>query len=803
MVPVARKPSQGAPRPRWVALSQRIPMETKIRLWRSMDFEPHVHQLNIASDSSRHKVLCCGRRFGKALDISTPLPTPTGWTTMGEVEVGDWLIGKNGHPVRVLIKSAVMLDHDCYRVEFSDGSMLVADAGHLWQVRDKRLRKNHSRGLLLDIPHRVITTDQMIREGLKAKCGESNFTIDLPNAIQLPDADLPVDPYILGVWLGDGTSADGSITCYDDEILAEIARRGCVVHKYGCAKNRFRIEGLGPKLRANGLLNNKHIPVQYLRASERQRRDLLAGLLDSDGDVAKKSKRVVFNSTIEALAVDAYELVASLGYRATFDTHVAKLSGRPVSLAYRIGFTPDRPVCYLPRKAERCPTSIGRLSSHRSIVSITKVETRPVQCVMVDAVDSIFLAGHAMIPTHNSKYAASEALIVAAMGGWVWVVGPSYDLAEIIFEDAVSMAENSDYVKVLDGIPRMAKGQQRLRTLTGGRIYAKSSDKPNSLLGRGIDLIIFDEASKEVNPNVWPQYLTPTLSDRSGGSIVVSTPTGNDWFKEHWDRGNPESEFKDPNIRSWRYESRQNPYLPPGEWEYQQSVLPERMFDQEYRAIFLDDAGGVFRGFRELMTEDPINIDSAKAPSAGRYVVGVDLAKYSDWTVIVVFDAIDRKMVYMDRFNKIDWTIQKPRILKVGDTFKAPILIDSSGVGDPIVEELMQGWYPWGIEGFKFSNITKSQIMNQLAISIEQKEMRLLKEPYIGEELSSYQYRRSDKSGLLQMSAPPGKHDDVVVALALAWEMVRRNSGTGAPEIVLDTRFAGDDVVEYDGAEYY
>ena len=395
----------------------------------------------------------------------------------------------------------------------------------------------------------------------------------------------------------------------------------------------------------------------------------------------------------------------------------------------------------------------------------------------------------------KSLLAASEANIVMALGGHVWVVAPTYELAEVIFENAVALAEGTEYSRLLAKAPRMARGQQRMVTVTGGRIDAKSSEKPNSLLGRGIDLLIFDEASKEADPKVWTQYLTPTMSDRLGGSLVISTPTGDDWFKDRWDLGNPMNKFKDASIMSWHHTSLDNPHFDPEEYYTQQRLLPDRIFRQEYLAEFLQNDGGVFRGFKEIATERMlVDADGNPAPVPGgdRYVIGVDLAKYNDWTVICVMDAAARKMVYYERFNQIEWNRQRRRILEVSKAFRAPMLIDATGVGDPVVEELTLSGHPYPIEGFKFSAINKQQIMNQLAIGIEQKELTILDEPILLQELGAYRYERTDK-GNLSMSAPPGKTDDFVVALALAWQMCHRYGGSALPITVLDPRFASEE----------
>jgi replicative DNA helicase len=375
--------------------------------------------------------------LGKALALDTPLPTPTGWTTMGEVAVGDYLVDANGRPTRVVAATKVMVDRPCYEVAFKDGETLVADGQHQWLTWDRRARRSASEPRYAKEPvlPAVRTTEEIART-LRCDTADArlNHTIMVGAPFELREAELPIPPYTLGAWLGEGHSAGGRITACDPEIITRIETDGLLAHPqggclYGLAfptdppRERVclvcgtacggRARGSGPlcrrcrdaqtftgRLRGLGVLGNKHIPPDYLRASEQQRRDLLAGLLDTDGYVAEQGN-VQFAVTNRRLAEGALELVRTLGYRATMRTKRVQGRSEASSVCYTVNFTPGDKVFHLPRKAAR-QVIPGVKVRHRPIEDVRSIPSVPVRCVQVDNPDSLYLAGRSMVPTHNS-----------------------------------------------------------------------------------------------------------------------------------------------------------------------------------------------------------------------------------------------------------------------------------------------------------------------------------------------------------------------------------------------------------------
>lgn len=371
----------------------------------------------------------------KALKLDTPVPVPSGWTTMGELRDGDLVFDDAGGLCHVVKAHPVLYDRPCYEVRFSDGSAVTACADHLWEVDTRSSRLSADTALRPDLrprktaAHRpqaykhalprVVTTADLAA-GLRGRHGHLEYSVRVAAPLQCPEAELPVPPYTLGAWLGDGTTQTGSITSVDREILSEVEAEGLTVRVVPStvAPGRaalYRVAGLSRMLVQAGTRERvparypgkhtmrgvKHIPAAYLRASEEQRRALLAGLLDTDGTCGP-SGGVVFTSTSERLAGDVLHLVSGLGYKASLRSAPARLYGRDCGTAWKVSFTPADKVFRLPRKAARQVTTVRRTALRRYVTEVRPVESVPVRCITVDSPTSLYLVGQACIPTHNT-----------------------------------------------------------------------------------------------------------------------------------------------------------------------------------------------------------------------------------------------------------------------------------------------------------------------------------------------------------------------------------------------------------------
>ncbi|WP_342780400.1 replicative DNA helicase [Catellatospora sichuanensis] len=601
-------------------------------------------------------IIVAGRPgLGKALAVDTPLPTPDGWTTMGEVSAGDRLLGADGRPTTVLRAFDVMHGRPCYEVEFSDGSVIVADAEHLWTTTTRASRRQRSetkpthqwpldarieveavlreamgrpdglvtlkeavefagqrfrhvlhvvaaevgspakvvrqyerngkpwhrampayslQALAVALTQRVnrlmnaettappnepVTTEQIAATLLHPTDGRFNHAVANASALALPERDdLPIPPYTLGAWLGDGHSRAARITSADPELVTYLEAEGFVVNPesglllysiqvpelpplpervcvvcgrqfvvkgasvYTCGRScGGRSKGMVPAderdgcatcgtvtagtggparrcapcherygsfvgyLRAAGVFGDKHVPLAYLRASEAQRRALLAGLMDTDGTVAPTGN-LQFSVTSKKLFDSVRELVVSLGYRCSVTTRQVKGRTAETSTAYTLNFSTADEIFRLERKKiahkERCRTRNLERTGSRYIVAVRPVTSVPVRCVTVDNDDHLYLAGRSMIPTHNSTASMDFARHAAVRA----------DMASAIF--SLEMSKTEIVMRLLS-----AEARVPLHVLRSGQLSDDDWTKLARCMGEISEAPIFVDDTPNMN----------------------------------------------------------------------------------------------------------------------------------------------------------------------------------------------------------------------------------------------------------------------------------------------------------------
>jgi len=386
---------------------------------------------------------------GKALRVNTPIPTPTGWSTMGGLRVGDAVFDEVGVPCTVVSKSPVW-HTDSFAVRFNDGTEVVTSGEHEWNVS---VLENRKRGGCADWSDNwdgtdILTTEQMYAAGVLNAINQTRYRVPTAKALYSPDADLPIDPYVLGVWLGDGTATAPHITINTTTkagIVTEIERRGYEVRQLSTStksdnvamyfiggRNEFRAE-----LKNLGVFDNKHIPMAYLRASSAQRLDLLRGIMDADGFGANNSKgaspSVGIDMTNKELSENIRELILTLGWQVAIKEGVAAytLNGtrHVTGTRYRMNFRP-RENPFLVRSDQWADNDHMRSrQTLRSIRSIEKIDSVPTQCIQVDSPRHLYLATESFIPTHNSftmGVAATWWVSTRGAGSLVVSTAPTY-----------------------------------------------------------------------------------------------------------------------------------------------------------------------------------------------------------------------------------------------------------------------------------------------------------------------------------------------------------------------------------------
>jgi replicative DNA helicase len=415
--------------------------------------------------------------IGKALALDTPLPTPTGWTTMGDVAVGDQLLGADGRPTTVVAATDVMRGRPCYEIEFSDGTVIVADGEHQWLTETRASRRSAQQAATGYHRHRNqrtfagVRTTEEIAATLRCRTADRRLNHSVGNCrpLDLPDADLLIPPYSLGVWLGDGSSHAANFTSADPEIAIHVEAEGlraeprgrmrytlhpsCGLVQYQSCRDRHG--SIQARLRTLDLLGNKHIPLVYLRGSLAQRRALLAGLLDADGTVTPGGL-VQFSVTSARLSHDVRELVVSLGYRCGISTKQVRGRTEQSATAYTLTFSTEDDVFRLERKRlahkQRRRYSPAR-SGARYIVDVRPVRSVPVRCVQVNSSNHLYLAGESMIPTHNSTLGLDLARSCSVAHG----------MASVIF--SLEMSRTEIVMRLLS-----AEAKIRLSDMRSGRM---------------------------------------------------------------------------------------------------------------------------------------------------------------------------------------------------------------------------------------------------------------------------------------------------------------------------------------------
>ncbi|HBA86299.1 MAG TPA: hypothetical protein DCZ95_19640, partial [Verrucomicrobia bacterium] len=353
----------------------------------------------------------------------------------------------------------------------------------------------------------------------------------------------------------------------------------------------------------------------------------------------------------------------------------------------------------------------------------------------------------------KTRFAAAELLDIGCERGGLFAwIAPTYFIAER-GERALTTI-GGDFVQF--------KGQNPRRAFFKGagepsEVLFLSADNPDTILGEGYDGVIVDEAAR-IEGQVWQQYIRPALADRLGWALFITTPKGRNWFFDIHTRGRDPSETE---YASFTFPSNSNPYFPQSEWDEAKRTTPADIFRQEYEAEFLEDSAGVFHNIeRCLIPTDHCSLIT------GHCLIGCDIAKHTDFTVLIAMDSRTGRCFDMDRFNHLDWPIQKDRILAFARKHNGRLILDATGAGDPIYDDLIRV-YP-NITPFKFTNHSKTELIQRLIVSVEQAQTSW---PVVWEvltnEMKRFEYAISS-NGSITYNAPSGYHDDCVIALALA-----------------------------------
>lgn len=493
-----------------------------------------------AKGEVKRMIVSCPPQSGKALCIDTPVLTTKGWKAHGDLRVGDEVFGEDGRPKRVLWNSGSYLWHT-QRVGFADGFGMVAAREHEWEIyADHDDRKGRVR-------ERVET------QSIFGRRRHRRSPYIMANAVlEIPHRELPIDPYLLGIWLGDGNSYDKWISCGREDI--EYYRPLAVAIKGDHACYKVHLRGLETSvLRSIGVLRNKHIPTEYLLASAEQRKALLRGLMDTDGCASLRGL-CEFTQKKGRLAYDVYILMRSLGYKPIKREYPMKIYGREVGTKVRLFLCADKgdKIFGLPRKQRLIDekTHGDRGDKYKFFIkSVADDKDGFVNCIQVEG--GMYLAGYELVPTHNSE-GASRILPAFILGlnpdRKIGICSYSANLASTFNRDVQRIMASDEYAELFP-LTQIAKS----KSVEGKCDYACNSTvtevvgrcgglravgRGGSLTGLPLDVAILDDLYKDhseansplVRDLAWNWYTTVLRSRLSNGGqeLVVFTR----WHKD-------------------------------------------------------------------------------------------------------------------------------------------------------------------------------------------------------------------------------------------------------------------------------
>ena len=339
----------------------------------------------------------------KGLPLDTPILTEKGWSDMKSLKVNDKVFDKDGNLCNVKVVSNIH-NKKCLKIIFDNNEEIVSDYEHRWlvsKISGKSIKN-------------IVMTTQEIQDYYEEM--NLKYNNQIPSYLQLKifntkplnikDKTLPIDPYVLGVWLGDGHKQDNKITQEREDIWNEIKERGYDIGedvsqgRAGKATTRT-IFGIRKYLKELNLLENKHLPEKYLLSSETQRLDLLRGFMDADGYYNSKRKRFVLATTKREQIDIAVPLLASLGIKPTV-IECNKYCNDKIIKGWDICFTTTKFNPFL-RRNQDIVVKTNRKNEYRRILLVENVEQVPTKCIEVDSKSHTFLAGKSLIPTHNTN----------------------------------------------------------------------------------------------------------------------------------------------------------------------------------------------------------------------------------------------------------------------------------------------------------------------------------------------------------------------------------------------------------------
>jgi phage terminase large subunit-like protein len=644
-----------------------------------------------------------GRGFGKELALDTPILTANrGWITMGDIEVGDVVFDESGAECNVTFVSEPTNAKPMFRLNFSDGSSLVASDTHEW-LTSSALERKASRRNGGELRATVRETIELYATQKHGSRGDTNHSIQLCKPIVFSQIqELKVDPYMLGVWLGDGASKERVLHLSNRDESYIVSGIDCIENGFrkqynGYAKYRIEMD-TWQAMRSHGLSGNKHIPRQFMSATVAERKSLLAGIIDTDGTISTKSACEITLCN-ERLAHDVHELIIGLGIKAVIKKSAATLNGKTVGDRWRITFTiytgHEIPV--------RSSFKAGRIKpagkqstrqAHRMIRSVVRTANVPCRCISVDSPSRLYLAGRHLIPTHNTRAGAEWILneCISMPGTMAGILAPTYDhgIKVCLFGESGVMSLLADHSTV-----KWNEYKKQLTFANGSMITLYSSEHQKNLAGPQFHRFWIDEpADLAHGMRAWkklrPAVRLPTIDGSPARILITGTPAPVPLVQHIWEltQKNPEI-YTLSNGRTMDNEANLDPMMVQ---ELYERYKGSRYFLQEMEGQLLLQADGA------LWTSQVIHgntIPYDKAMHFDEVVVSIDPAvsteKHADETGIIVAGISEKNCYiladYSVKASALDW-IRKA--YSIAQKHGARKILYERNLAGPMIEDVFK-----------------------------------------------------------------------------------------------------------------
>ena len=491
-----------------------------------------------------YKIAYGGRGSAKAIDVNEVIPTPSGYVRLADIKVGCVVFDETGNTCKVT-EIHESFPEVAYRVHFSDGATIDCCSEHEWVTWTHAERKcllrspyddhdqfpndwpNWTRvNSPVNMGPQTRTTQEIADTLTHSTRGDANHCIPLTLPLRLPEAELPIDPYVLGYWLANGTQRDGYLTIGSHNGNEDYTY---IMKRYEAAGYPLRLLHCGVYdnvelrqwLRNIHMNTNKYIPDIYLRASILQRTELLHGLMDGDGTADGGRGTVSFSNKNENLARGVFELVTSLGHRPTIATRKAMLYEKYCGDYFQVAWRPLLPPFSLPRKAAQVPPLGNQAlrSRHRMIHAVERIPSKPMRCLTVASPNHMYLVTRHMIPTHNSWSVARLLLVKTLHEKHIVLCAREFQasIADSVYRLLVSQIDALNLQSYFDVT------QREIRCLTSGSIFIfkgirRNIDEIKST--EGVTVCWVEEA-QSVTHESW-QVLTPTVFRNAGSEMWVT-----------------------------------------------------------------------------------------------------------------------------------------------------------------------------------------------------------------------------------------------------------------------------------------